>query len=107
MLSNIRELKQRISKAEEKRMESIYAECDKRGLARRFADSFYWRVVETPLLHTKSVIDSNARASKYNNKESVSQLKTFLKIMLETHPEHHKALEWKQCIKLIEKEGVQ
>lgn len=107
MLSSIRELKQRISKTEEKRMGSIYAECDKRGLARRVVDSFYWRIVETPLLHTKSVIDSNARSPKYNNKESLSQLKILLEIMLKTHPEYPKAPEWKQCIELIEKEGVQ
>lgn len=106
-MSSIREIKKRLSKAEEKRMEIIYAECDKRGLARRVADSFYWRIVETPLMHTKSVIDSNARASKYNNKGSISQLKTLLEIMLDTHPEYPKAPEWKQCIELIEKEGVQ
>lgn len=88
-------------------MGSIYAKCDKRGLARRVADSFYWRIVETPLLHTKSIIDINARSLKYNDKESISQLKILLEIMLETHPEHPKAPEWKQCIELIEKEGVQ
>lgn len=101
MLSNASEIKQRLHEVAQKRMESIYAECDKRGLPRRVADSCYWRIVETPLMHTKSVIDSHAKASKYNNKESILQLKTLLEIMLVTHPQHSKANEWEQSLNLL------
>lgn len=85
-------------------MASIYAECDKRGLSRRFADNFYYRLAENPLNHTKSVIEEREKTSKHktNVKEHLLQLKTMLEIMLDTHPKHPKATEWKQSIKLID-----
>lgn len=103
-MSNASEIKERIHIAERKRKESIYAECDKRGLSRRYADNFYFRIVETPLKHTKSIIEESARVTKYNanTKEHLSQLKTLLEIMLETHPQHPKATEWEKSLKLLD-----
>ena len=104
MLSNASEIKQRLHEAAQKRMESIYAECDKKGLSRRYADNFYYRMTENPLKHTKSVVEESAKASKYNKntKEHLSQLKTMLEIMLDTHPKHPKATEWEQSLKLLD-----
>lgn len=89
-------------------MEGIYAECDKRGLSRLFAHAHYFRMVETPLKHTKSVIEEGTRVEKYNapTKEILSQLKTMLEIMLDTNPKHPKATEWEQSLKLLDNNNI-
>ena len=85
-------------------MERIYVECDKKGLSRRFADNFYYRLTENPLKHTKSVIEESTKASQYNanTKEHLSQLKTMIEIMFVTNPGHPKATEWEQSLKLLD-----
>lgn len=102
MLSSLIE---RIQKDNEERMGKIYAECDSRGFPRRYADAFYFRLIQYPIAHTKNVLALKESKNKYFDIDSISKLKTLLEIMIISYPESEKLEEWKQCLELIKKEG--
>ena len=93
-MNKANEVRERLQKAQFERMNNIYLKCEEKGLRSGFADNFYYRITESPLKHTKNVL-------QHSTAEGIFQLKTFLEIMLEVMPEHEKAKEWKESIKLL------
>ena len=91
-MNNVEQLLKRMELAEVKRMKDVYEGCAETGLPKRFADAFYFRITESPLKHTKSVIAA---------KGDVTSLKLYLQIMLDKRPNDPKVEEWKQSLALI------
>lgn len=80
-------------------MSAIYEKCDEKGIPRCYADSFYYRLMETPLKHTENALSANNK--KYVNLAGLTRLKSLLEILLEVMPDHEKADEWHESIKLF------
>lgn len=102
-MSSAKAVRERLKKAEEQRMKDIFDECDKKGLEKRFADAFYYRITESPLAQTKSMIENVRRNGKFSeeSENNLKSWKTYLEIMLEQSPNHKNAKEWKDSIALI------
>lgn len=80
-------------------MTDVYLKCDSRGISRSYADSFYYRVTESPLKHAQNIIDNSK--NKYSNKAAISRLISFLEVMLEVMPNHTKKEELEKAIALL------
>lgn len=93
-MTEIKGIRNRLQKAHYERMKDIYKKCEEKGFPSHYADTFYWRLTESPLNHTKNVI-------AHSNEEGISRLKTLLEIMLEALPSHEKAEEWQKALKLF------
>ena len=105
MLTEVERFRERLRKEEAEKYKDIYAECDKRGLSREYAKDFYYRMIQFPIEQTKTVIllyNKDASKDKTVGKKKLKEWKTYLEIMVKTHPKHEKAEDFKKGIKLIE-----
>ena len=91
-MNDAKELIKRMKLAEVERMKDVYEGCVETGLSKRFADTFYFRITESPLRHTKNVIAA---------KGDVKSLKMYLQIMIDKRPNDPKVEEWRQSLDLI------
>ena len=101
-MTKINELNERIRKAEEKRVGDIYSECVKRGCTEGFLKTFDTRIWLYPLNQTISFLDViNKHGNNYNTEERLKQWEIYLKVILEKRPNHEKADEWREALKLL------
>lgn len=97
MLSKfVNELKKRHKEQEQKRIGDIYAECIDRGCKESFLKAFDGRIWVYPVEQTYTFLDSN------DNSEHLRQWKLYLQVVLEKRPDHEKADEWKEALRLLE-----
>lgn len=94
MLTNAEKSIQRLKAKENARIGDVYAECEKRGCPRHFAETFNTRVETSPFEQTKAFIT-------LGQKEKINNWRIYLEVMLDLRPEHPKHNEWKKAIALI------
>lgn len=92
---------EKLKNQEENRIGNVYNECEKRGCPSRFAKAFNTRAELFPEKQTRTFLEQNNFSSEY-----LKWWKVYIEVLIENLPNHEKINEWKQCIKLIEKEGV-
>ena len=104
MLSDVSAWKERIKRDEEKRVGDIYSECIKRGCEKRFLESFDTRIWLFPITQTRLFIERRSKANAYNAEKHLRQWEIYLEVLLEKRPDHEKAKEWRESLKILEDE---
>lgn len=102
-MSNIREWRERIRTAEEKRVGDIYRECIARGCKKEFLQSFDTRIWLFPVEQTRLFLERRSNENAYNEEKHLKQWQTYLQVILEKRPNHEKATEWKESLEIIKK----
>lgn len=89
-------MRERLERAEQKRIGDIYAECISRGCEESFLKAFDGRIWLYPVKQTYAFFDIHASAEKLH------QWKIYLQVILEKRPNHEKASEWKEALRILE-----
>lgn len=97
MLSKfVDELKKRHKEQEQKRIGDIYAECIDKGCKESFLKAFDGRIWTYPVEQTYAFLDMKDSVDK------LRQWEIYLRVILEKRPNHEKADEWKEALRLLE-----
>lgn len=84
----------------------IYEYCEKYGCDKNFVNTFRARIFISPMPQTRAFIESVERNYKYSF-DPIGKLKkwrVFLLALVELLPDHEKAKEWKESLKILEDE---
>ena len=83
-----------------------YEECKKNGCDRQFVDTFRVRMFISPIPQTRAFIESTKRNYKYsfNTIDKLNKWKIFLLSLVKLRPNHEKAKEWEEALKILEGE---
>lgn len=98
------EFRQLMIKNENKRIGDIYAECQKRGCALHFLESFDTRMTLYPMKQAEAFIDSRKKGRCISRQGEIDQLvqwKIYLEVYIELRPNDEKIDERKQALELV------
>lgn len=102
------EVRERLKKEHDARMNPIYAEFDKMRIPRFHADAFYYRICQFPIKQTLCIVEllEKGDMSVPDVGDKLHIWKEYLNIMLKTHPNHEKAGEWKESLAILEQKNL-
>lgn len=98
-MSNIQGIREKLKEQEENRMGKVYAECERRGCARAFAESFIARAELYPMKQTLAFLESNA-----THEDHIKQWNILILVLIEQKPTSGKHDEWERCLKVLKNE---
>lgn len=98
-MSNIQELRKKLKAQEENRMGKVYAECERRGCARAFAESFITRAELYPMKQTLAFLEN-----KTVHEEHLKQWGILILVLIAQKPTAGKHDEWERCLKVLKNE---